>query len=95
MRPTNTHVHAHPHALDIPDPADRTPNDPGVLIESKHIRAFFELRERDLAEESNADGRYDYYARAAKLRFWNVLRVGNGALLTSPVNMDIHVNAAT
>ncbi len=84
---TNTQLHMHPLACDIPDPADRTPNDPGLLIESKYLRALFENREQ--TSDSNADGRYDYYAKLAESRGWSVMRVGNGVLLTSPVGMVV------
>lgn len=38
-----TNYSSHPNARAIPDPNDRTPNDPAVLIESKHVRHYVDL----------------------------------------------------
>lgn len=45
----------HPHANFIPDPKDRTPNDPAVLVESKYVRAYVRQNSIDVKDtEINA-----------------------------------------
>jgi hypothetical protein len=82
-----TQIHRHPLAIRIPDPQDRTVNDPGVLVESRYVKAFYENIEGFDPKVSNLD-RFNYYARYAQAEGWDVQRIGNGALLQVDVALQ-------
>ncbi len=38
-------TYAHPLSNEIPDPKDRTPNDPAILVPSKNVREYLKAND--------------------------------------------------
>jgi hypothetical protein len=80
----------HPHALAIPDPNDRTPNDPAVLVESKHIRQYyFNVLENDNVTLADQHKALERYAVDAQRVGWDVRFYGNSLLLHAQVQLTV------
>ena len=75
----------HPNTASIPSPQDRTPNDPAVLVESKHIKAY--LRSQSQIFSGNADAVAIYTAAARKTGWEDVKVLGASVLLTADVKL--------
>jgi hypothetical protein len=74
----------HPHTRFMPSPNDRSPNDPAVLVESKHIRAFVEYTEQFTGVKIVKDTPLNAYIAEAKKSGWhNIQILGKSVLLTA------------
>lgn len=80
-------ISGHPHATDIPDPNDRTPNDPAVLVSSKHVKAYQrhqdQLRLVDPAQQAHE------YAVSARALGWKATILGTSVLLEANVSLEV------
>lgn len=72
-------VYAHPHVVQIPDPNDRTPNDPAVLVDSKHVKAF--ARHQFSSVELESSSEQELYCDAARKKGWEATAIGASVLL--------------
>ncbi len=81
---------SHPLATAIPDPRDRTVNDPAVLVDSKYVRAFYDIYgEHPAAGRASQEAITRCYQQLAEDRGWKVTRIGNSMLLQVEVSIDI------
>lgn len=88
-----SHVQTHPLGNTIPDPRDRTVNDPAVLVEAKYVRAFYANHNHSMEWDKTITQEevFNFYRAQAEVCGWKVERMGNGALLSVAVQLDIVV----
>lgn len=85
---SNLYRQNHPHAQSIPDVNDRTPNDPAVLIESKHVQGYYLNANGGSADPTNRRDALLLYRREAELAGWDVQVLGNSLLLRVTVQVE-------
>lgn len=75
----------HPNTRFMPNPRDRSVNDPAVLVESKHIRAYIDYRRQFIAARPDA-AVLETYVTEARKEGWNDIKIlGASVLLTAVV----------
>ena len=74
----------HPNTRFMPNPRDRSVNDPAVLVESKHIRAYIDYRRQFTGVSTDADVVLETYVNEARREGWNDVKIlGASVLLTA------------